>query len=164
MSQEVQIPSGNILEGKSSQTGSGLPREDVIHRIESLESIAKTLPQVDTPIIDGFHAGLYYRMGIIKKGTSLIGYMHKYSHLDIMVSGNVSVSTEDGESKNLTGFNLMFGEPGKKRIIRAHEDTRWLTVHKSEPVPKEDIMSHFTCTSHEEYKNFKGEGVSQLCL
>jgi hypothetical protein len=71
-----------------------------------------------------------------------------------MVNGDITVSTDTGETKRLTGFNLFKGMSGKKRAGYAHEDTRWITFHSFEGDSGEEIQKYITAENFEELESF----------
>lgn len=97
-------------------------------RIAELESAMKQLPQLDIPLRHYFANGLYAREIFIPAGTLLIGKIHKEEHLNIISKGSASVLTEDGVV-HITAPFTMVSFPGAKRVIWAHEDTVWTTIH-----------------------------------
>ena len=93
------------------------------------EKFARELNQVEIPVKHYVHGGMYAREIVIPKGVILTGQIYKFDHFDVMVSGDITVSTDDGECKRLTGYNCFTGFSGKKRAGFAHEDTTWITFH-----------------------------------
>jgi hypothetical protein len=124
-------------------------------KIESLELAMLQCDQVEIPVEHMFHGDIYARKIMIPKGTLLTGRIHLFDHFDIMISGDITVSTDSGEPKRLTGFNLMKGDKGKKRAGFAHEDTHWVTFHSAEERDPEEMYEFLTCSSFEEFEIFK---------
>jgi hypothetical protein len=118
------------------------------------EDFAKDLPQVDIPAIHHMHGGMYGREITIPKGTVLTGQIYKFDHFDIMISGDITVSTDDAQVIRLKGFNIFKGLSGKKRAGYAHEDTRWITFHPFEGDTGEQIQDEITADSFEELELF----------
>jgi len=118
------------------------------------EDYAKDQPQVDIPVIHHIHGGMYGREITIRKDTTLTGQIYKFDHFDIMISGDITVSTEGTEPVRLTGFNIFKGLSGKKRAGYAHEDTRWITFHPFDGINGEQIQEEITADSFEELELF----------
>lgn len=125
-----------------------------IHALLALESKMKEYPQLDIPIDHHFHAGMYARELTIKAGTLLTGRIHKFDHFDIMLSGDITVSTDDGQVKRLTGLNIMQGKAGKKRAGYAHADTHWITFHSTNERHQDEMLDYLTCETFEELEDF----------
>ncbi len=123
-------------------------------KIDLLESAMIQEEQVDIPVEHRFSGGIYAREITIPKGTLLTGRIHKFDHFDIMLSGDVTVSTDSGEVKRLTGLNIMKGSAGKKRAGYAHEDTHWITFHSAEERDPEEMYEFLTCGSFKELDDF----------
>lgn len=126
-------------------------------KILEYEEIAKELPQVEIPVNHYIHGGMYGREITIPKGTVITGQLYKFDHLDVMVSGDITVSTDTGETKRLTGFNLFKGMAGKKRAGYAHEDTHWVTFHAFDGDSGEEIQKYITAETFTELENFHTE-------
>lgn len=125
-----------------------------IHALLALESKMKEYPQLDIPIDHHFHAGMYARELTIKAGTLLTGRIHKFDHFDIMLSGDITVSTDDGQVKRLTGLNIMQGKAGKKRAGYAHTDTHWITFHSTDERHEDEMLDYLTCETFDELEDF----------
>lgn len=125
--------------------------------ILAYEEMAKKLPQVKIPPKHYIHGGMYAREITIPKGTLITGQIYKFDHLDIMISGDITVSTENGERKRITGYHCFMGESGKKRAGYAHEDTTWITVHPFGEDFSDDgetIQRFLTANNFEELNEF----------
>lgn len=121
------------------------------------EEFAKKQPQVDIPVIHRIHGGMYTREITIPKGVMLTGQIYKFDHLDVMISGDITVSTDDGERKRFKGYNVFKGLSGKKRAGIAHEDTTWITVHPFTGNDGEEIQKLITAENFEELNEFYAE-------
>jgi len=118
------------------------------------EDFAKDLPQVDIPVIHHMHGGMYGREITIPKGTVLTGQIYKFDHFDIMISGDITVSTDDAQVIRFKGFNIFKGLSGKKRAGYAHEATRWITFHPFDGDNGEAIQDEITADNFEELELF----------
>lgn len=123
-------------------------------KIQFLENNMLQEEQVEIPVKHRFSGGVYSREITIPKNTLLTGRIHKFDHFDIMLSGDVTVSTDNGEVKRLTGLNVMEGKAGKKRAGITHEDTHWITFHSAEERDPEEMYEFLTCSSFEEFEDF----------
>lgn len=126
--------------------------------ILNYEEIAKNLPQIEIPVRHSIHGGMYAREIVIPKGAIITGQIYKFDHLDIMISGDVTVSTDSGEVKRLKGYNFLEGLSGKKRAGYAHEKTIWITVHPyGFGEDGEKIQEFLTARSFEELALFESQ-------
>lgn len=122
-------------------------------KIIAFEELIKELPPVEMPVTNWFSDGVYARELFIPKGTVLTGKIHKYSNLNIMISGELSVSTEDGVKRIKAPF-IVVSPPGTKRVAYAHEDTRWITIHGTKETDVDVIEHQFVAQDEKEYLTF----------
>lgn len=123
-------------------------------KLDQLETAMLQQNQVEIPVEHRFCGNIYAREIIIPAGTLLVGRIHKFDHFDVMVSGDITVSTDTGEVRRLTGFNLFEARAGKKRAGYAHKDTRWITFHSAEERDPDEMFEFLTCSSFEELEEF----------
>jgi hypothetical protein len=91
-----------------------------------------------TPVVEEYGCCTYAREMFIPKDTLIIGKIHKHQHLNFILTGKVSVSTEFGQ-KEIEAPAIFISEVGLKRAVFAHEDTRWVTVHITKYTKEEDL-------------------------
>jgi hypothetical protein len=125
--------------------------------IIALEQMMRLEKQVEIDVTHRFAGGIYSREITIPKGTLLTGRIHKFGHFDIMLSGDITVSTDNGEVKRLEGLHILEGQAGKKRAGYAHEDTHWITFHSAEERDPEEMYEFLTCENFEELDLFNEE-------
>ena len=144
-----------ILDGEPPNL---LPTE-IVHRllneqmsanIERMESEMLEHAQVDIPVTHRFINGMYAREIIIPADTLLTGRVHKNPYVDIMLSGDIEVATPDG-IRRLQGTHILEGLPGRKRAGYAYQDTRWITVHRTNETDPDKMIDHLTYFSMAQY-------------
>ena len=106
--------------------------------IELLQASMRALPQVELPTSHHFGGGVYLRELFIPKGHTLIGRTHKKEHLCIFVCGDMTV-VSDGARTRLTGYKTFVSAPGVKRAGYAHEDSIFVTVHRTDSKDLDEI-------------------------
>jgi hypothetical protein len=84
------------------------------------------------PLEHSFAEGMYVRKVFMPKGYIVVSKLHKDSYLSCVLSGDLSMITEEGY-RRVVGPCSFISPPGTKRILWIHEDTEWLTAH---PNPK----------------------------
>lgn len=97
-----------------------------------------TLTHTYTPIHEEYGCGTYAREMFIPKGTLIIGKIHRHEHLNFIMKGRVSVSTEFGP-KYFEAPCMFVSEAGLKRAVYAEEDTIWVTVHMTKFTGEENL-------------------------
>lgn len=83
-------------------------------------------PQVDLSVQQYLHAGMYTRSILIPAGTIATGMEVCVDTISV-VCGDITVRGEAG-IKRYTGYHVLPGCAGKRRIGVAHSDTYWVTV------------------------------------
>ncbi len=107
---------------------------------------------VHCPLKHSFSDGVYVREIFIPKGTLIVGKIHKHSHPNFLMQGEVSVLTEEGP-KRLKAPLSMISPAGTKRVVYAHEDTVWITIHVTKKrnlskIEKEIIVKSYNELPH----------------
>jgi quercetin dioxygenase-like cupin family protein len=90
------------------------------------------------PIDENYGCGTYARQMFIPKGTLIVGKIHRHQHLNFIMQGKVSVSTEFGP-KYFEAPCIFVSEIGLKRAVIAEEDTLWVTVHLTKHLGEENL-------------------------
>lgn len=75
-----------------------------------------------------FIPGGYARQMLIAKFTLVVGKIHLYPCFNFIMSGRVTVFSEDGIRDIVAPF-FFVSQPKAKRIVYAHDETLWITVH-----------------------------------
>lgn len=130
-------------------------RDDTRRAILAYEDyVQDNLDQIEIPVKHYIHGGMYAREITIPKDTLITGQIYKFDHLDIMISGDITVTTEMDGRKRITGYNTFKGMMGKKRAGYAHEDTTWVTIHPVGGEDGEKIQKMITAESFDELNEF----------
>ena len=137
MSEIVEICKDVVIQGPVS-------REQVME----LEAAIKELPQVELDTKHHFSPGIYVRELFIPAGVVLTGKIHRHELMNILVSGTIRVTTDDGV-KDLTGPKIYNSAPGMKKAAVAITDTIWLNIHPTEETDLEKIEMEFIAPSFE---------------
>lgn len=124
----------------------------IIERIEAMEVVMAECEQVEIPVKSSNTNGMYCREITIPKGTLLTGRVHLFDYVDIMLSGDITVATADG-AKRFTGAHVFDGKAGRKRAGYAHEDTQWITVHRTDINDGDVFYNTLTVRNMRDYNN-----------
>ncbi len=122
-------------------------------KVREIEAQLAQMPQADFHVTHHFSKGVYGRELLIPKGVCLTGKIHKYSQLNVLLSGDISVLTEDGVMRVQPPF-VIVSPPGTKRVAYAHEETRWLTIHGTDKTDVDEIEAEFIAQTEVEYLEF----------
>ena len=127
-------------------------------QIIQLEETLKTLPQIVMETKHHFSPGIYTRELFIPKGTVLTGKIHRYEVMNVLVSGTIKVTTDDG-IETLTGPMIFNSRAGTKKAAVSMTDVIWLNIHPTELTDLEEIEKEFIAPSFEALEQEK-----KLCL
>ncbi len=97
-------------------------------QIEQLQTemlaVATAMPEA----VHHFAPGMYGREFSMPAGMLVVGKIHRHGHLMMVVKGRATVIDEFGRYEVQAGF-VQTSRPGAKRVVLAHEDTTFVTVH-----------------------------------
>lgn len=93
-----------------------------------IEKALSRLQQSDFSLINRFSDGLYARQVTIQKNCLLTSKIHLKEHFAFILTGDISVWT-DHDYQRIKAPCVLTTKPGTKRILLAHEETVWITVH-----------------------------------
>ena len=103
------------------------------------------------PLKHSFANGLYIREVFNPAGELLVTKIHKYSHPFFLLKGQMTIMSEDGE-KTIQAPHYGITKAGTKRIIYAHTDCIFVTVHATNETDVDKIEEEIIA------KDFKGIG------
>lgn len=114
----------------------GLKIDDLTNRqkVEVIEyALAKKYKNIakELPVTDTVCNGIYYRELFIPADVALTGKVHREKHLCMLLSGDISVLTDDGMKRIQAPYTFV-SEPEMKRAGYAHTDCIFATVHQTE--------------------------------
>ncbi len=89
------------------------------------------------PLKHTFADGIYVRQMNMNKGSVVVGAIHKHLHVWFLLTGHISVVTEDNTEDYIAPCYVV-ATPGTKRVIRANEESIFVNVHKN-PTNSQDI-------------------------
>ena len=90
------------------------------------------------PLKHSFADGIYVREIFIPKDMILTGKIHKHSHPNFLLKGEVEVFTEFGGVEKLVAPQNIISKAGTKRVVKTITDTIWVTVHAN-PTNTQDL-------------------------
>lgn len=101
------------------------------------------------PLKHTFGDGIYVRDLFIPKGTLVVGKIHRKPTLNFLLSGEITVLTEDGV-KRLKAPMYFIAPAGSKKVGYTHEDTVWINVHATKETDLEKIEEEVIAKSYED--------------
>ena len=107
------------------------------------------------PIKHTFADGIYVRQMDMKQGTMVIGAVHKHLHVWFLLTGHVTIATEDTTEDYIAPCYVV-STPGVKRVILANENSIFVNIHKN-PSNTQDIdelEKEIVALNYKEYEEY----------
>ena len=107
------------------------------------------------PIKHSIADQVYVRQMDMKKGSVVVGAIHKHLHVWFLLTGHITVATEDTTEDYIAPCYTV-STPGVKRVILANEDSIFVNVHKN-PSNTQDIdqlEKDIVALNYEEYEEY----------
>jgi len=108
-----------------------------IHEINRADNILRLMLEMmsfspdeitEYPVTHHFAPGMYAREMFIPKGATIVGKVHKHSHLNTIAYGDICVATFAGVERHV-GHKTLVSPAGVQRVVYANENTCWTTYH-----------------------------------
>ena len=132
-----------------------------IPTLDEIKAVAMELmelPQVEMPVTHHFAPGIYGREFFVPAGTFVIGHVHKHPHLNILLSGSMTVLC-DGQKRLLKAPEEFVSGGGLAKLAHVHEDMRFLTIHPVQDAESRqndvDNILEEICEFTDEFRNKK---------
>ena len=102
-----------------------------------------------------FADGIYVRQMDIKKDTIVVGAIHKHLHVWFLLTGDVTVATEDTTEDYIAPCYVV-STPGVKRVILANEDSIFVNIHKNSSNTKDldKLEKEIVALNYKEYEKY----------
>ncbi|WP_425254232.1 hypothetical protein ACPJXG_10885 [Janthinobacterium sp. NFX145] len=133
-------------------------------QIAALKDHLLSLPglHVEMPVEHTVQDGVYTRKLFIKKGTILVGKIHRKACVNIVAMGDISVVTETGYARVRAG-HVQTSPAGLQKVGYAHEDTIFINVFRTDQIDIAAIEVEIACESHDELDGALPEHKETLC-
>jgi quercetin dioxygenase-like cupin family protein len=107
------------------------------------------------PIKHAFADGVYIRQMDMPKGNMVVGAIHKHLHVWFLLTGHVTVATEDTTEDYIAPCYII-STPGVKRVILANEDSIFVNIHKNPSNTKDldKLEKEIVALNYEEYEEY----------
>ena len=108
-----------------------------------------------TPIKHTFADGVYIRQMDMIKGSVVVGAIHKHLHAWFLLTGHITVATEDTTEDYIAPCYVV-STPGIKRVILANENSIFVNVHKNPSNTKDidQLEKEIVALNYEEYEQY----------
>jgi quercetin dioxygenase-like cupin family protein len=107
------------------------------------------------PIKHEFADSVYIRQMDMKKDSVVVGAIHKHLHVWFLLTGHVTVATEDTTEDYIAPCYVV-STPGVKRVILAKEDSIFVNIHKNPSNTKDidKLEKEIVALSYKEYEEY----------
>jgi len=129
--------------------------ENALISIADEENIITHQNSKQFPLKHSFADGIYVRQMSMDKDSSVIGAIHNHLHVWFLLTGNISVATEEAIEDYIAPCYVI-ATPGTKRVIHANEDSIFVNIHKN-PSNTENIQElegELVSRNYEEYEKY----------
>jgi hypothetical protein len=155
----------NLKEDKNEEIALSSRIPGFRSKITSLETKIRERPEAIIgdafPLRHTFADGMYVREISVPKGYLVVTKIHKLSHPCFVLKGDCTVLTEDGPKRIKAPYH-MITPAGTKRIVYVHEDTVWVTVHKTNETELDKIEEEIILPKFEDAVEIKAEEVKLM--
>ena len=98
---------------------------------------------------------MYCREITIPEGAFITGRIYKFDHVEIMLSGEITIISADGGTKRYEGHNVIEAKAGKRQGGLAHKETKWLTINCiPDYLPMAEALDFTSVLTYKEYQDF----------
>lgn len=122
-------------------------------KVWQLEALIQQLPQCVIGIEHYFADGVYGREMRAPAGAVVTGKIHKYSQINILSAGTMSVVLGD-ETREVSAPFTIVAPAGAKRAFFCHTDCVWTTILGTHEQDPDKIEAEFTTNSEQEFLEF----------
>ena len=107
------------------------------------------------PIKHTFADGIYVRQMDMKQGGVVVGAIHKHLHVWFLLTGHVTIATEDTTEDYIAPCYVV-STPGGKRVILANENSIFVNIHKNPSNTKDlDVLEkEIVALNYKEYEEY----------
>ena len=119
--------------------------------IKSSDNATDNRATIDTlnPLDHTFGDGMYVRKITMPAGQIIISKIHKQKHPYFIMSGDVSVITENGLQRIKAPYSNIT-EAGTQRALYTHSETVWMTVHRTDETDTDKLLDILTVDNFNE--------------
>lgn len=107
-------------------------------KILALQDEVAKLPQIEFKPVHYFAPGMYVRELVIEKDSLVVGKIHRHEHVVMLLKGDATVYTED-KVERIKGPRIWISPAGVKRVVYAHKECTFATVHATEETDLDKI-------------------------
>lgn len=123
-------------------------------RLERLVRELRQMPPVECPLQHHFSRGVYGREMRIPAGAVVVGKVHKFQNMLVMMAGEAEILLGD-EPQRVCAPYVWISPPGTQRAVYAHTDCVFMAVHGTDKTDLAEIEAEFIAQNMLEYEQFR---------
>lgn len=135
--------------------------EDLRKKIFEFQETVASFDQVKIEPKHYFSKGVYAREVTLPKGITAVGKIHKHENLNILSKGDVSIVSAEG-MRRIQAPATFVSPPGAKRVVYAHEESVWTTIHGTDERDVEKIEELFIAKTYDDVVWLPGQSRERL--
>ena len=112
------------------------------------------------PLKHTFADGIYVRQMSMRPGSVVVGAIHKHLHVWFLLTGHISVATEDNTEDYIAPCYVV-ATPGTKRVIYANEESIFVNIHKnpSNTQNLDKLEAEIVSKNYKEYEKYINKNI-----
>lgn len=140
-------------------------RYEVRRQITALKDklLSASDKHVEMPVEHIVADGMYIRKLFIKKGTILVGKIHRKACINVVAMGDISVMTETGSLRITAGY-MQASIAGMQKVGYAHEDTIFMNIFRTDETDIAKIEVEIACEDYDDFPLIQINSTEALCL
>jgi hypothetical protein len=120
-------------------------------KVMTLQEIMSSMPQETNRPLDHFFAHrVYVRKLCTPAGTVSIGKLHRYSQVNALLAGRVTIKSPEGLI-NRSAPCVWVSPAGTKNVTYFHEDTIWISAHGTDETDIDKLEEEQICGSYADF-------------
>jgi hypothetical protein len=142
----------NLIEiGSGELVSPEVARALIMRYQNAMAQVEGAFGQDGRPVVHKFAPGVYCREVHLLAGDQVVGRIHRHEHMNFINRGSVTVFTEFGTDEHKAGDSFV-SQAGTKRVVLAHQDTVWTTVHPNPDncTDVQQLVDRYTAETYEE--------------
>jgi len=121
-------------------------------KVSQLVDTMKPMEQVHAPVVNRFAPGVYIREIFMPAGSVIVGKVHMTEHFNIVLSGSVQLSNEDGTTTRIEAPCTFVSKAGVRKVLYCETDVVWQTIHPTDKTDEEELTTDLVVDTPEEYE------------
>jgi len=123
------------------------------NKMDALEKVLRSLPdsvEGSGDVHHHFAHGAYVRELRVPKDQVVLGKIHRYENINMLIAGTALIVTSDGTQDKISAPHIFVSAAGVQKAVRTITDCVFVNVMATESTDLDEIEQEFTCKSYKE--------------